>query len=43
MDFNVIDAVIVFEGEIRNRAISDGIISRAKTFSKPVIVVGGKH
>ncbi len=43
MDFNVIDAVIVFEEEIRNKTISDGIISRAKTFSKPVIVVGGKH
>lgn len=43
MDFNIIDAVIVFNDKIKNKNVADSIISRAKANGKPVAVIGEKY
>lgn len=43
MDFNIIDAVIVFNDKIKNKDVIDSIISRAKAHDTPVAVIGDKH
>lgn len=43
MDYDIIDAVIVFEEVMRNSALSDMLIERAKEHGKPTIVIGEAH
>lgn len=40
IDFNIVDAVIIYEESIRNQRISDDIIKKAKSSSVPVITIG---
>lgn len=43
MDFNVIDVVIVYEEVLRNQAVTDALIDKAKQHHTPVIVIGESH
>ncbi|HZJ58582.1 MAG TPA: GGDEF domain-containing protein [Clostridia bacterium] len=40
IDFDIVDAVIIYEESIRNQRISDGIVKKAKSKSVPVITIG---
>lgn len=40
MDYNIIDAVIVFNDKIKNKNTIDSVISRAKAHGTPVAVIG---
>lgn len=43
MDFDIIDVLIVNEEVIRNQAVSDALIEKAKKHNTPVIVLGESH
>ena len=43
MDFDVIDVVIVYEEVLRNQAVTDALIAKAKKHDIPVIVIGEPH
>lgn len=43
MDFDIIDIVIVYEEVLRNQAITDALIEKAKRHRAPVIVIGEPH
>lgn len=43
MDFNIIDALIVFGDKIKDTAVVDSIIDRAKAHGTPVAVLGGER
>ena len=43
IDYDVIDALVVYEDRIRNKGISDSIIQKGLEHKVPVIVLGSKH
>lgn len=43
MDFDIIDVVIVYEEVLRNQAVTDALIEKAKKHGAPVIVIGEAH
>ncbi len=43
MDFDVIDVVIVYEEVLRNQAVTDALIAKAKANDTPAIVIGEPH
>lgn len=43
MDFSFIDVVIVYEEVLRNQAVTDALIEKAKKHNAPVIVIGEPH
>ena len=43
MDYDIIDVVIVFEEVLRNQAVTDALIEKAKRHNTPVIVIGEPH
>lgn len=43
MDFDVIDVVIVYEEVLRNQAVTNALIEKAKNHDTPVIVMGEAH
>ena len=43
MDFDIIDTAIVFEEVLRNQAVTDALIKKAKKHGTPVIVIGESH
>lgn len=43
MDYDIIDAVVVFEEVMRNKELSDMLIERAKSHGVPTIVIGDAH
>ena len=43
MDFDIIDVVIVYEEVLRNQAVTDALIEKAKKHNAPVIVIGESH
>lgn len=43
MDFTILDLVIVFEEVLRNQAVTDALIEKAKKNDIPVIVIGNPH
>jgi len=43
MDYEIIDVVIVYEEILRNQAVTDALIEKAKRHQTPVIVIGEPH
>jgi len=43
MDYDIIDVVIVYEEVLRNQAVTDILIEKAKSHGTPVIVIGEPH
>jgi len=43
MDYDIIDAVIIYEEVLRNQAVTDALIEKAKSHGTPVIVIGEPH
>ena len=43
MGFDIIDVVIVYEEVLRNQAVTDALIEKAKKHGAPVIVIGEAH
>ena len=43
MDYDIIDVVVVYEEVLRNQAVTDALIEKAKKHNKPVIVLGESH
>jgi len=43
IDYDVVDALVVYEDRIRNRSISDAIIQKGRENNIPVVVLGDEH